>query len=258
VSISDLTLALEIALEAGELLQSHFGKAAVHHKGDKNLVTDADQAAEELIFERLTAARPGDEVIAEEGSFVKGENTRCWYVDPLDGTNNYAHGFWIFAVSLGLVLDGELRVGVVHAPQLGQTFAARRGFGATLNGQPLRVSRTDKLSEAMLATGFPYARRTLKHNNLAEHDRVLMEVQDVRRVGVASLDLCWTAAGRWDGYWEMSLMPWDVAAGILICREAGGTVTNLAGEPVNLLQPDVVATNGLLHQDLLALLGGKK
>jgi myo-inositol-1(or 4)-monophosphatase len=254
VSASDLALALEVAVEAGELLMSYFGKAVIEYKGDKNLVTDADRAAEELIIKRLTAARPHDSIVAEEGSMVAGDNARRWYVDPLDGTNNFAHGFWVFAVSIGLVQDGALRVGAVHAPSLGQTFAARRDGGAMFNGKSIHVSGVTRLADAICATGFPYARRTLKRNNIAEHNRVLMEVQGMRRVGVASLDLCWTAAGRWDGYWELHLAPWDVAAGILVCQEAGGMVTDFAGRPVNLDQPEVVATNGLIHDELRRVL----
>ena len=175
-------------------------------------------------------------------------------VDPLDGTNNFAHGFWAYAVSIALLENDELVVGVVHAPEMNQTFAAVKGHGATLNGQPLHVSATAVLANAVCATGFPYARRTLSRNNLAEFQRVIMAVQGMRRVGSAALDLCWTAAGRFDGYWELHLKPWDVAAGILICREAGGRVTNLEGGAVDLEQPHIVATNGLIHDELLALL----
>jgi myo-inositol-1(or 4)-monophosphatase len=250
---SDLALALDVAREAGELLMSYYGKAEISSKGEFNLVTDADRASEDLIVKRLSAARPGDAVVAEEGAFVAG-GARRWYVDPLDGTNNYAHNFWAFAVSIGLAVDGEPVLGVVHAPALKQTFVAAKGGGATLNGAPIAVSRTARLADALVATGFPYARRTLANNNLAEHNRVLMAVQGVRRVGVASLDLCWTAAGRWDGYWEMHLSPWDVAAGIAICREAGGLVTDLAGGPVDLEHPLIVAANPAIHGQLLAAL----
>jgi myo-inositol-1(or 4)-monophosphatase len=252
--MSDLALALEIAIEAGELLLSYFGRAQLEYKGENNLVTDADRASEELIVRRLTAAHPHDAVIAEEGSFVIGDNHRRWYVDPLDGTNNFAHGFWAYAVSIGLVENGELKVGVVHAPALGQTFSALRGNGATLNGSPIAVSQTARMADALCSTGFPYARRTLKRNNLAEHARVVMSAQGIRRVGSAALDLCWVACGRWDGYWEFHLSPWDVAAGMLVCREAGGVVTDLMGKPVNLEQPEIVAANPALHPQLLSVL----
>ena len=251
---TDFTLALTVAHEAGQLLQSYFGKVSISQKGDKNLVTDADHAAEKLITDRLRHERPNDSLIAEEGTNVPGDVHRQWIVDPLDGTNNFAHGFLAFAVSIALVENGEIKVGVVHAPALGKTFAARAGTGATLNGSPIRVSDIPVLGEAICATGFPYARRTLVRNNLAEFSRVMMEVQGIRRVGSAALDLCWVASGRWDGYWEMHLSPWDVAAGILICREAGGTVTDFAGGPVDVYHPEIVATNGLIHQELRALL----
>lgn len=254
MTTSDYTLALSVAYEAGELLLSYRGKAIIEHKGDKNLVTDADRAAEALIVRMLREARPQDEIIAEEGSFVAGVSGRRWIVDPLDGTNNFAHNFLAFAVSIALEIDGRLELGVVHAPALGKIFAARSGHGATLNGEPIQVSKTSLLSESLCATGFPYARKTLKRNNLAEFNRVMMEAQGIRRVGSAALDLCWVASGRYDGYWELSLRPWDVAAGMLIAREAGGTVTDFSGGPVNLLEPEIVATNGLIHQQLLALL----
>jgi len=251
---SDYTLALTVAHEAGQLLQSFYGKVVVSQKGDKDLVTNADRASEKLITDRLRHARPGDTIISEEGTFVPGDKQRSWIVDPLDGTNNFAHGFFAFAVSIALVVEGELKVGVVHAPTLGKTFAARAGTGATLNGIPVGVSDIEHIADAIVATGFPYARRTLARDNLAEFNTVMMEAQGVRRVGAASLDLCWVAAGRWDAFWELHLKPWDVAAGMLICREAGGRVTDFAGQPVDLDEPEVVASNGRVHDELMRLL----
>jgi len=258
LTTSDFTLALSAACEAGELLLAYRGKSLIEHKGDKNLVTDADRASEALIVKMLQEARPHDEIVAEEGSFIAGESGRRWIIDPLDGTNNYAHNFLAFAVSIALEVDGQLTVGVVHAPAMGKIFAARLGGGATLNGEPIQVSRTERLSESLCATGFPYARKTLKRNNLAEFNRVMMEVQGIRRVGAAALDLCWVAAGRWDGYWEMGLQPWDVAAGMLIVHEAGGLLTDFKGGPVDVFKPEVVATNGLIHRQLLDLLAQRE
>ncbi|HPM78010.1 MAG TPA: inositol monophosphatase family protein [bacterium] len=250
----DLELALSVAQEAGRLLHDYFGHTTMEMKGENEVVTEADRASEQLIAQRLTESRPHDALIAEEGTTLSGDGTRKWVVDPLDGTNNFAHGFWAYAVSIALLENDEIVVGAVHAPEMDQTFAAVKGQGATLNRQPLRVSATTSLADAVCATGFPYARRTLARNNLAEFQRVLMAVQGMRRVGSAALDLCWTAAGRFDGYWEMHLKPWDVAAGILICREAGGRVTNLEGGAVDLEHPHIAATNGLIHEELLALL----
>ena len=255
---NDLDLAIAIAQEAGAILQSHFGKTTIDLKGDKNVVTEADFAAEKHIVQRLRETRPEDGVIAEEGTRIAGASGRQWVVDPLDGTNNFAHGFWAFAVSIALVENGAVQLGVVYAPELDQLFTATRGGGAFLNDKPIRVSRTAPLSQAICATGFPYARRTMKRNNLAEFTRIAMEVQGIRRVGAASLDLCWVAAGRFDGYWELHLQPWDVAAGILICTEAGGTFTNDTGGAVDLDVPIVVASNGLIHEELLALLKAPK
>jgi myo-inositol-1(or 4)-monophosphatase len=251
---SDFNLALSVAHETGKLLQSYHGKFTISHKGEKDLVTDADRAAEDFITEKLKHECPNDAIIAEEGTKIPGDSGRRWIVDPLDGTNNFAHGFVAFAVSIALIENGALKVGVVHAPALGKTFAAQAGAGATLNGNRIQVSRIATVGQAIAATGFPYERRTLARNNLAEFNRIMMEVQGIRRVGSAALDLCWVAAGRWDAYWELHLQPWDVAAGILICQEAGGTVTDLSGGPIDINRPEILATNGLLHEPMLALL----
>ena len=251
---SDLELAKNLAEEAGRLLMSYFGNVAMELKGDKNVVTQADRAAEDLIARRLAELRPQDNLIAEEGTNIDTGGKRSWVVDPLDATNNFAHGFFVFSVSIALMEAGRVQVGVVHAPAIKQTFWATVDGGAFLNGERIHVSAIDRLSHAVCATGFPYARRTLARNNLAEFNRVMMEVQGIRRVGAASLDLCWVAQGVWDGYWEIALQPWDVAAGMLICREAGGTVTDFAGGPVDIQKPEIAATNGLIHQELLDLL----
>jgi len=253
----DLDLALALAHDAGRLLVDCFGRVEMELKAENDAVTAADRASEALIARRLRDLRPGDGLVAEEGTTINPAASRQWVVDPLDATNNYAHRFWIFAVSIALVENGEPAVGVVYCPFLQQTFSATRAGGAFLNGRPIRVSQTREMGRAIVATGFPYARRTLARNNLAEFNRVTMAAQGVRRVGAATLDLCWTACGVWDGYWEFHLKPWDIAAGMLICREAGGTVTDLAGRPVNLTQPEIMATNGHLHTTLLEILNRK-
>jgi len=236
------------------LLQTYFGRVTMEFKGDKNVVTAADRASEAMIKARLAEERPDDGLLAEEGTHVVPRNKRLWVVDPLDGTNNFAHGFWVYCISIALVENDRVVLGVVHAPELKQTFQAAPEGGAKLNGEAIQVSRIDRLERAICATGFPYDKRTRARNNLAESARVTLEVQGVRRVGAAALDLCWVAAGRWDGYWELTLNPWDVAAGTLICREAGGTVTGIDGQPYDIYQPAIVATNGLLHNELIALL----
>lgn len=253
----DLDFALSLAHESGRLLVDCFGRVEMELKAENDAVTAADRASEALIAERLRALRPNDGLVAEEGTSINAGAARQWVVDPLDATNNYAHGFWIFAVSIALVEQGGVAVGVVHCPFLQQTFHATRGGGALLNGRPIRVSQTHEMGRALFATGFPYARKTLARNNLAEFDRVTMQAQGVRRVGSAALDLCWTACGAWDGYWEFYLKPWDVAAGMLICREAGGLVTDPAGNAVDLNRPDIAATNGHLHEALLATLADR-
>jgi len=252
---ADLDLAVDLALRTGALLQGYFGRVSMDLKADKNAVTQADYAAEKLIVDRLKQARANDGIVAEEGTKIGEDKKRLWLVDPLDATNNFAHGFWVYAVSIALVENGQPVVGVVHAPEMDQTFHAVAGEGAFLNEQPIHVSRVDSLDRAVCATGFPYARRTLPRNNLDEFARITMAVQGIRRVGSAALDLCWVAAGAWDGYWELHLQPWDVAAGMLICAEACGLVTDDHGGEVDLNKPVIVATNGLIHEDLLKLVG---
>jgi myo-inositol-1(or 4)-monophosphatase len=251
-----LSLVRGVALEAATLLAGAVGQRhTITTKGTGvDLVTEVDLASEKLILSRLRAAFPGDHILAEESGGAQQRGGRRWLIDPLDGTTNYAHGFPFFCVSIGLEIDGELELGVVRAPLLGWEFAAARGLGATLNGQPIHVSSITEMERALLATGFPYDRKTSPENNFDNFIALQKQAGAVRRAGSAALDLCMVAAGWLDGYWELKLSPWDLAAGVLIAREAGARVTALDGSPFQLENGRVVATNGHLHDPLVAAL----
>ena len=249
-------VAVEAARAAGRLLRSELlGPRRISYKGTPtNLLTEMDARAEALIVERLRTAFPEDGVLAEEGGAAPGRSSRRWIIDPLDGTTNYAHGLPLFAVSLALEVGGRVELGVVYDPNLEELFLAERGRGATVNEAPLAVSATSTLDESLLATGFPYNVRETPDNNLAEYTAFSLRSQGVRRMGSAVIYLAYVAAGRIDGYWELRLGPWDAAAGSLLVEEAGGRVTNLAGGPLDLDAPAVVASNGRIHGEMLQVL----
>jgi myo-inositol-1(or 4)-monophosphatase len=213
-----------------------------------------DGRAEALILERLAAAFPDDAVLTEERGSLSGRSGRRWIVDPLDGTTNYAHGLPIFAVSIALETAGRVELGVVYDPNQEELFLAEPGGGAFLGDERLRVSETASLGESLLATGFPYDIRETADNNLAEYAAFSLRARGVRRLGSAVLYLAWLAAGRFDGYWELQLGPWDVAAGGLIVQEAGGRVTDLRGGRLDVDAPTVVASNGRIHDAMLGVL----
>jgi len=240
------------ALEAGKLLMKHVRTDfAVAHKGDVNLVTEIDIAAEELIVGRILEAFPSHTILAEESSPEARRGSHTWIIDPLDGTTNYAHGFPFFCVSIGLEIEGELEWGVVYNPNLDELFAAHRGHGALLNDEPIRVSKVSSLNSSLLATGFPYDIRTSEQNNLDYFREFALRAQAVRRAGSAALDLCYVSSGRFDGFWELKLSPWDCAAGYLMVREAAGRVTDFKGEPGTIYGKECIASNGLIHHEML-------
>jgi len=240
----------QLAREAGALLMSYFGKVAIEYKGDVDIVTAADRAAEELIVTSIRRQWPAHDLIGEEGSRTETGSDFRWYVDPLDGTTNFAHGFPVFCVSLGLAHKGERIAGVVYDPTRNEMFAAEKGGGAHLNGQPIRVSKTARLTGALVATGFP-SRNRHKNPNIHFYHQITLRSHGVRRAGSAALDLCSIAAGRYDAYWEFNLNAWDTSAGILIVQEAGGQVTNYQGGECKVEDRDVLATNGLLHEEMM-------
>jgi len=243
------------ALEAGGLLMKRFRTGfAVSHKGDVNLVTEIDVAAEQLIVSRLLEAFPSHAVLAEESRPDAAPGVHTWIIDPLDGTTNYAHGLPVFCVSIGLEIMGELVWGIVYNPNLEEVFMARRGEGAWMNDSRIEVSAVTTLNESLLATGFPYDIRTSEQNNLDYFREFALRAQAVRRAGSAALDLCYVAAGRFDGFWELKLSPWDCAAGYLMVREAGGAVTNFKGDPGSIWDRECVASNGRFHDEMLAVI----
>src|SRR5712692_2565725 len=242
---SYLNAAAEIAREAGALLAQLFKRPQeISYKRPLDLVTEADRRSEALIIERLRSYFPKHAVVSEEGGGQKTDSDYCWYVDPLDGTTNFAHGFPVFCTTLGLAYRGEVVAGVVYDPLRDEMFAAERGSGAYLNHKRLHVSKTPKLSESLLATGFPPFANN-HELNIRYYFRFTQLCHGIRRAGAAALDLCSVAAGRFEGFWELKLNPWDKAAGSLLVAEAGGRVTDLAGGPFELLGNEVFASNGL-------------
>ena len=252
----ELEVAIAAAEAAGEVLRNGFGQhQEIKFKGEVDLVTKADENAEQAITRVLQKTFPNYGMLAEEGGELKGEGTVRWIVDPLDGTTNFAHGLPLFCTSIALERDGEVVLGVVYDPMANETYTAERGGGATLNGEPIVVSDTDDPIRALLATGFPYDRDEVPAA-LELFGRFAVHTQGMRRLGSAALDLCYVAAGRLDGYYERGVKAWDIAAGTLILREAGGKVTNYSGHELDLELGEVVASNGLLHADLLRVTGG--
>jgi myo-inositol-1(or 4)-monophosphatase len=241
----------EIAREAGALLMNYFEKRIkVEYKGDVDLVTEADRRSEALILERIRARWPGHDVIAEEGGRIESGGEYRWFVDPLDGTTNFAHGFPVFCVSLAIEHKGRRIAGVVFDPTRNELFAAEQGSGAYLNGSRVRVSSTSNLAECLVATGFPSHKRH-KNPNIFFYHQITLRTHGVRRAGSAALDLCSVAAGRFDGFWEFNLNPWDTAAGVLVVEEAGGRVTDFSGAPFDIASRETLASNGLVHEALL-------
>jgi myo-inositol-1(or 4)-monophosphatase len=249
----ELEAAISAAREAGGVLREGFGRQhSISYKGVVDIVTEVDEQAERVIGEILLGAFPAYGMLAEEGGGLAGEEDARWIVDPLDGTTNYAHGLPIFCVSIALEKRGEVILGVVHDPMRGESYVAERGGGATLNGEPIKVSGTDELIRALLVTGFPYDRDQVP-TALELFGKFAMLTQSMRRLGSAALDLCYVASGRLDGYYERGSHAWDVAAGALMVEEAGGKVTNYHGGALDLGGREVVASNGALHPAMMRL-----
>jgi myo-inositol-1(or 4)-monophosphatase len=244
-----------IAREAGALLMQYFDQGLkIEYKGDADLVTAADRASEVLIRERVSKQFSSHDVLGEEQGLKDSGSEYRWYVDPLDGTTNFAHGYPVFAVSMGLEhrsRDGDARIaGVVYDPTRDELFTAEKGSGALLNGKPIHVSNAAQLKECLLATGFPSHKRH-KNPNIFFYHQITLKTHGVRRAGSAALDLCNVACGRFDGFWEFNLNPWDTAAGALIVEEAGGRLTRFDGSPFELNSRETLASNGLLHDALV-------
>jgi myo-inositol-1(or 4)-monophosphatase len=257
-----LNFAIRVARDAGALIRDRVGtNIGIDHKGSIDLVTDVDLASERLIREAISTYYPRHEILAEEGGLSESGSEYRWVVDPLDGTTNYAHGYPVFCVSIALECKGEPVLGVVYDPMRDELFAAEQGAGATLNNRAIHVSKVQDLMQGMLSTGFPYDIKTSKLTNLDHWSNFAMSAQALRRDGAAALDLCYVACGRFDGFWELNLSPWDTAAGALIVAEAGGRISNFSGGAFSNYKREIVASNGLIHDRMLEVLargsGGK-
>ncbi len=250
-----LDVAVEAARIAGKFQRYRFESLLnVAMKGDKDLVTEVDQESERLIVGHLLESFPDHNIIAEEGQYPQGDAPFRWIIDPLDGTTNYAHGYPWFCVSISLESAGELLAGVIYNPMHDELFTATKGGGAFLNGQRLHVSRRRPLQNSLLGTGFPYDCASDPLNNFDNFIAFQKAARGIRRAGAAALDLAYVAAGRLDGFWELKLNPWDVAAGVLLVREAGGTVTTFDGSGYDVRNHRIVASNGLIHDEMIAML----
>ena len=250
--------AVDLARKAGALLKEQFNqKHEINYKGDINLVTEADKMSEDLIIAAISRKFPDHGILSEESPMITGAGKLRWIIDPLDGTTNYAHGYPVFCISIALENEGTIVLGVIYDPMREEMFAAVRGEGAYLNDKKLAVSRTDNISRSLLATGFPYDIRESKENNLDYFNSMAINVQAIRRAGAAALDLAYLAAGRFDGFWELKLKPWDTAAGCLMVEEAGGLVSNVFGEKWSIFSPHVLASNGLIHGQMIEVLSIK-
>ncbi len=251
-----LAIAERAAREAGALVYSKVDSLhSIEYKGEIDLVTEMDRRAEELIISIIRESRPDDGILSEERVEEKSGSTCRWIIDPIDGTTNYSHSFPFFCISIAFEVSGVLTAGVVYDPVRGELFTAVRSGGAFLNGKRVMVSTTAKVERSLLATGFPYDIRTSKENNLDHFSNFAVRAQAIRRAGAAALDLSYVACGRFDGFWELKLKPWDVAAAMLIIREAGGLVTDFSAESATVEDTSrIVASNSLIHKEMIEVL----
>ncbi len=263
----ELNIAKNVAREAGALLkQLSKGNFSVSHKGTVDLVTEGDLAAEKLIVDTLSKHFPDYSILSEEDAAKCSGNLQVsiknsdylWVIDPLDGTTNYAHRFPIYAVSIGLAYKKEPVMGVVYDPNQDEMFTSVKGEGAFLNGEAIKVSSVNDLNNALLSTGFPYDIRQNPEATLNPFNQFVLNAQGVRRAGAASIDICYMACGRFDGFWELGLKPWDTAAASLILEEAGGKITKYDGSSFSIWIPEMLASNALLHEQMMKILNPDK
>jgi myo-inositol-1(or 4)-monophosphatase len=247
--------ATEIAREAGIFLKNKLhSEHTIDYKGEINLVTEADKISEKMITSKITTLFPDHDILAEEFTHIDRGSDFRWIIDPLDGTTNYAHGYPYFCVSIALERLNTMIVGIVYDPMLDEMFVAEKGKGAFLNEREIHVSNTRGVIKSLLATGFPYDIREDSHNNLNYFNEMILQAQAIRRAGSAALDLAYVAAGRFDGFWELKLNPWDIAAGWLLVKEAGGIVTDMGGKNYFIESPSILASNGRIHAEMMAVL----
>lgn len=252
-----LRAGIAAAYKGAEVLRFYRGRVSqIREKGRANLVTEADTASEKVIISTLRQLFPDHGILAEESGAAEADSGYCWIIDPLDGTTNFTHGLDCYCISIAVALRGEMLAGVVLNPVSGELFTAARNRGAALNGAPIRVSATDRVQHSLLVTGFPYNFREIVAPLMGRFSRCAEEARGVRRLGAAALDLCFVACGRFDGYWEQNLQPWDTAAGVMIAREAGARVTDFADKAFAIEKNEILATNGRIHEEMLTLLAG--
>jgi myo-inositol-1(or 4)-monophosphatase len=253
-----LDVAKEAALEAGSFLKEHFyERPEVEFKGEINLITQRDRQSQEIIYNVISKHLPKHAILGEEDLETGGTGDFLWVIDPIDGTTNYAHTLPIFCVSIALLVEHKPHIGVVYNPMLDEMFWAVKGHGAFLNKTGLQVSSESDLSRSLLSTGFPYDLRESEDNNLDHFLKLIKLTQGIRRWGAAAIDISYVAAGRFDGFWEMKLYPWDTAAAVVFVEEAGGTVTDFSGGPFDPFQKEVLATNGKIHPQMVEILSVK-
>lgn len=250
-----LRAASDVAVKAGHLLKRNAHKVhSIKHKGEVDLVTEMDVRSEKMIVSQLKRQFPDFSFLTEEAEAIDNHSDFRWIIDPLDGTTNYAHGFPFWCVSIALEYRGEILVGVIYDPNLGELFTAARDVPAMLNGKRIKVTSRRSLSDALLATGFPYDIQVSDENNLNYFARFAVRARAVRRAGSAALDLCYVAAGRFDGFWELKLHPWDTAAGILIIKQAGGKISDFRGGKYSIYDKYLLTTNGRIHKEMMEVL----
>jgi myo-inositol-1(or 4)-monophosphatase len=250
-----LEVAIESAREAGRIQMDHFGNSGrIEYKGDIDPVTEVDRLCEKTIIARISKAFPDHDFYAEEMSYGSKGSPFRWIIDPIDGTANYLHGFPCFCTSIALEVEGEVRLGVVYSPNMDELFWTTKGGGAWLNGKRISVSRFGEMGRSLLCTGFPYDSHRFPDLYLRFFREFMVRCLTIRRLGSATLDICYLAAGRFDGFWELRLHPWDVAAAHLMVTEAGGTVTDFRGGPYSIYGKEILATNGLLHEPMVGVM----
>jgi len=251
-----LKTAIEAAKEAGKIMLERSGDPGkIDFKGRINLVTEVDLLCEKKIITVIKDNYPDHSILAEEQGETLASSTFKWIIDPIDGTTNFAHDFPLYCSSIALEIKGDIQIGTVYVPVLDELFIAQKGKGASLNGNKIHVSKTDTLRASMLATGFAYDVHETEMDNVNHFKNFLKQARAVRRPGSAAIDLCYVAAGRFDGFWELNLHPWDVAAGVLLIQEAGGNVTGMAGENYSIYSNNILASNGLIHRNMVNVLG---
>jgi len=248
-------IGIAAAYKGQSVLLSHYGRVfKVNKKGAFDLITEADTGSEKRIIATIEKAFPDHTILSEESGLNKGKADHKWIVDPLDGTTNFAHQLGLFSISIAFSLSGDTVIGVVLSPVTGELFTAVKGKGAKLNGRPIKVSNSQPVSESLLVTGFPYDLIDCFNPLMTRFSRCLKASQGVRRLGSAAMDLCFVACGRFDGFWEQNLKPWDTAAGELIAREAGAIITDFSNKPFDIYKNEILATNGKIHKEMLSLL----